>query len=342
MAFPFLSEFNGELGTNGHFDSEVDTDNKLDVMHYSDMARIPGLPAPWHGAFALVSNLSKGVNTAYLQEDTSWDLSASGTIFFRFFLYLSRDLTMATTDEFILLNLQSAGPIDEAVIVINYTTTNGFRIGIGETAGTSFLPISLGTWHCVEAKMVIDSGVPNDGTIDLWLDGSAATQVTALDQAAIIQGRFGTMGIDAGTTKGFVVMDDLIADEARLFPVSLSHRWTLNQLFTASGHAFVGPGRIDNLAGYAGAATDLVVTLFDTDTGDATEASRAVAELKNVSNNESVDKAAPPFEFRRGCFVQLAGTTPRAQLMIGRATAYGSDGRVRQFGFDRKREVGNE
>ena len=103
----------------------------------------------------------------------------------------------------------------------------------------------------------------------------------------------------------------------------------------------MGPGRVDNVSLYAGAATDGVLQLWDTDNGDITGNTRMVTEIKNTANNEVVDKATGPFEFRRGCYVNLSGTTPRGQLTIAPHVAWGSEGAVRGFGQKRKQAWGN-
>lgn len=333
MAFPFLFEENFELGTRGDFNSETDTDSKLNFTHYSDLAKLPGLPAPWRGAYAMTINLAGGTNDAYVQEDDGFDLALDGTLHLRFMLFVSSDITMANSDEFHILKLQSAGPVDEAVIVINYTTANGLRIGVGETSGSQFLPLSTGKWHAVELAVVLDDGASNDGTLTLRLDGGAATAVTGLDQAAIAQCRIGAMGIDATTTKGWLLFDSIIANDARVYPPSI--RFPEEVLLTKSGHVFVGQGKIENVSLLSGAATDNVVAVYDTDTGNTDDASRVKLELKNTANSEVVDPAGTPLTVQRGAFVQLSGTNPRAIVKIGFAQGYFSDGRIKQHGASR-------
>lgn len=333
MAFPWLFEENFELGTAGSFNSETDTNSKLSFLHYSDLARYEGLPAPWRGAYCMGINLAGGTNDAYVQEDDGFDTALGGTIHTRFMLYVSSDITVANNDEFIILALQSTGPVNEAVVVINYTTANGLRIGVGETSGSQFLPLSPGKWHAVELAATIDGGAGNNGTLDLRLDGAAATQITGLDQAAIAQARLGAMGIDAGTTAGWVLFDSIIADDARVFPPSI--RFPEEVLLTKSGHVFVGQGKVENVTLLSGAGTDNVVTIYDTDIGNTSDASKVKLELKNTANNELVDPAGTPVHVQRGCYVSLSGTNPRAIVKVGFAQGYWSDGRIKQHGAAR-------
>lgn len=338
MSFPYISEVNFEDGLattgGGTFDSEVDTDSKLDIAHYSELARTPEIAMPYRGAFCMRVDLSGGTADAYLQEDLDWDMALDETQHWRFMLWVDPNITMANNDEFAIFKLQSTGPVDEAVIVINFTTANGLRIGVGETGGTNFLDLSTNRWHSVELSVTLDDGASDDGTLDLRLDGSAATQVASLDQAAIAQGRIGTMDIDAGTTRGVVLFDEILSDDARLFPAEIRFPTTI--LMTTSGHAFVGHGDIDNISLLSGAATDNVITVFDTDIANTDDAGNILTELKNTANNELVDPAGMPVHVRRGCYVNMSGTNPRALLNICKVQAYGSDGAIRNFGHKRK------
>lgn len=334
MAFPFLSEYGAEQGTIGHFDALSDSTGALDYAHYSALAAVPGLAMPYRGAYCLRVNLkTKSTTDAYLQETGSWDTSASGTIFFRLMFWISPTITMANADEFCILQLWSGTNTIEGGAYINFTTANGLRIGIGETAATSLLPLSTGVWHCLELKFVIDSGVGNDGTIDGWLDGSTFTQVTALDQGAITSGIVGVVGQDAGTTAGVVMFDDIIADDAQIFPPTIRFPTTI--MLTASGHAFVGPGDVINAELMSGAGTDNVLSMFDTDVGFTSDASNIKGELKNTANTQMVPSFQHKLHFSRGCYVSLTGTNPRALLQIAPKVAYSSDGAIRTYGAHR-------
>lgn len=333
MAFPFLSQNNFSAGTAGHFDTEADTETRLDFPHYAVIARIPGLPMPWRGSNCMrVTLVNDGTPAdAYVQETGSWDTAASGTIFFRFMFYMTADYVMADSDEFAIFQLWSATNTVEGGVYVNYTTANGLRIGIGETSASSFMPLTAGAWHCVELKAVIDSGVGDDGTLDGWLDNAAFTQVTALDQGAITSGVVGVLSQDAGTTKGTVFFDSVIADDARIGePVE---RFPNPLLLTASGHAFVGPGEICRIQMLSGAATDNVAQVYDTDTGYTTDASNIVLELKNTANNEVIDLPEARICVKRGCYVSLSGTNPRA--IISFRNAYQDDGPLRAYALRR-------
>lgn len=331
MAFPFLSEANFEDGTKGHFDTETDTESRLDFPHYSALAAVPGLAMPYRGAYCVRVNLANDGSPAdaLLQETGSWDTAATGTIFFRLMFYVSSDITMANNDEFAIFQLWSGASTVEAGAYINYTTANGLRIGIGETSASSFLPLTTGVWHCLELKAVVDSGVGNDGTLDGWLDNAAFTQVASLDQGDITSGVVGVVGQDAGTTKGYVLINEVIADDARIGV--MVDRFKESAYMTISGHAFIGPGTIDRLSLQSGAATDNVVTVYDTDTGYTTDTTNIVYIGGNTVASEVKDfDLHHGVTVRRGAYVVLSGTNPRAVVGF-RAPMSMSEGVMRTY-----------
>jgi hypothetical protein len=333
MAFPWLSETGFEDGTRGHFDAETDTENRLDFPHYSELARVGGPEMPWRGAYCMRVNLANDGSPAdaYVQETGSWDLAATGVIFLRLMFYVSRDLVMGNTDEFALFQLWSSTNTVEGGAYINFTTANGLRLGIGEASATSFTPLTQGVWHCLELGYVIDSGAGNDGTLDAWLDGAALTQVTGLDQGAITSGVLGVLGQDATTTRGTILFDDIVADDARIYPPS--ERFPDQLILTTSGHVFVGGGELAQVELYSGGATDNVLAVYDTDRGATNDASNSKLELKNTANNERVP-GDDPVRVHRGAYVALSGTNPRALAKIGWANSY-SAGAMRQQGLRR-------
>ena len=335
MAFPYTFEANFELGDASEFDAETDTGSLLDFPSVFDLARIPGLPAPFRGAHCMRLELA-GATDAFVQEDDDFDLLASETLHVAFALFLADNLEMANNNVFDIFAMQSAGPVNEATLSIQFTTANGFRIGMGETAGTTQLtPISKGEWHLVETIVHLDAGGGNDGTLDLRLDnGPALTQITGLDQAAIAQARLGAENVDAGTS-GTILFDRLIADDGRIGPM---RRFPQTVELTKSGHLFVGPGQLENIELVSGAGTDCVLECFDTDEAETFDGIRK-ARLQNTASNEIIDPAGMPVLFDQGCFVQLSGTNPRAIAKLSNVPAYGGDGAIRTYAARRQRRA---
>lgn len=345
MAFPFLGEESFELGTRGTFDAISNGNSKITFAHASDLAAIPGLPAPFRGAFVMQINLALGTTDAYVQETGDYDTSTSGTGYSRFYVWFGGATgsppVMADTDIFSIFQLWSSTNTVEGSIGIQYTTANGYRWCVSElAAGTSgsFIPLVLNKWTCIELKWTVDSG-GNDGALTMWVDGQQATAITGLTQGAITSAIYGAVAIDAGTTRGYLLFDQIVADDAQIYPINVRYPDTL--LFTKSGHAFIGPGKVANVTLNSGGGTDNVLTIFDTDVASVLDASNIRVEMKNTANNEMVDPAGMPIYVNRGCYVQLAGTNPRATLQIERATAYGSDGAVRKYAIERKQTPRN-
>lgn len=342
MAFPWVSEENFELGTRGHFDATTNGNSKLDFPGYYELARTPGLAMPWSGAYCLRCDLGLGTSDAFIQETGDWDMTTgSAELFLRFMLWLDPNLTMADTNEFAIMQYWSSTNTVETGVYINFTTANGLRIGIGEASASSFLPISTGVWHSVET--FFNPAGSSAGAIDMWLDNTAATQVGSISNATITSGIVGTVGIDAGTTAGVILFDQIIADDARIF--APEHRFAETVFMTKSGHIFGGPGVIDNVTLLSSATADNVLSIYDTDLGNSDDYSNRVVVLRNTgtTGGEIVDPAGMPVEVRHGAYLALSGTAsaegPQAIVKIKRVVAYGSDGAIRNYGLRRKEEA---
>jgi len=324
MAFPYLFHENFEGGTIGDFNTETDTGARLAVTHYSELARLGNCAMPWRGAYAVRVDLAKSVDDAFLQENDGFDTALDGSIEVKFKMWVSPDITMANNDEFVIFALQSTGPVSEVVIVINYTTANGLRIGVGATSGVNFLQLQTGQWLDVELSVTIDDGASNDGTAILRVNGVAATTLSGQDQAAIIQASFGVIGQDAGTTAGTILFDHIMADDTRIYPTHNDQRWDYNQVVLADNqHLFVGRGCLENIQ-LVTAGTDNVLQCWDTDTGNTNDLNRLKVELKTSTATEIVDPAGMPVKFTRGCYVVITGTTAaKAIARIGFVAAWG-------------------
>lgn len=343
-AFPFLFDESFEGSDQGNFDAiSPDPYTSARFAHYSYLAQHPtARVAPYRGAYCWMKDLAVDTTDHYVQETGGMDVAADGTIFTRFYLYLSRNLTMADADEFAVMQHWSGVSSVEGGVWVNYTTASGFRLGIGETAATQFLSISLGEWHCVELRANVDAGGGNDGTLDGWLDGGPFTQVTGLDQGVFTSAVFGVIGQDAGTSQGIVLIDEITAASQRMFPIV--DRFPEQRVVTEDTHVFVGEGDILDLTLMAGAATNNIAYIYDTDTGrdgvtgGDNDDTNFVARVTNLTNSETVPSAFhnEPVHVKRGAYVVLEGTNPRAIVRIGRAQGYWSDGRIRDHGSRRR------
>ena len=356
MAFPwlFFEDFDSPAaagGDNGLFDA--DSGALIDFPHYSVLARW-GM-APYAGAYCMRVLLAGGTTAQYTEETGSFDFAASANRFVRWYFYLGRDFTMADTNKFSMFHLESvAGTTIEVACGLDRSGAN-IRIWVAKTSGAGAETVDIGTlaapgtpnsclgkWHHVELNIVIDSGAPNDGTIDAWWnDVAIGSQITALDQSATVDARFGAIEVDAGTS-GTILFDQILLDDARIY--SNRERFPTQKTFTKSGHFFIGPGTIDAAALLSTTAGN-IMRLYDTDTASVLDAQGFVVECDLA--------ALPSFEgpatFQRGCYVELTGTNPRGQVILPEAydrkglarPLYYSDWGLRYYGLKRKQRGQN-
>ena len=317
MAFPWAFEENFEDGTLGNFNSETDTGSRLDFPHYATTAiQRPYFLLPWSGAYCMRVNLGTSTADAYVQENDGWDVTVdSETLFTRFMLYVTDDVTMANNNEFAIWQLASTGPAVECGVYINYTTANGLRLGIGEGSASQFADLSTGVWHTVEVKFV--PGSSSDSTLDAWLDGTALTQVGSFTSATTVEGYLGVVGQDAGTTAGTLLFDAVVSDDARVFPPVEQRPKTA--VLTKSGHAFVGRGCINQVSLISTGTLDGVLEIYDTDNAYTSDESNLKCSIRNADTS---DQISTDIELRRGCYVSLSGTGSRAIIEIARCPTY--------------------
>lgn len=305
MAFPYIHESNWESNAVTPFgwDTETDTDGKLAVKHFKELGSSYGL-TPYRGAYALLVDLTKGVtNAAVLTETSDFDLAAGGSIYVAGRLFVKSLTGLAASDSMSLFVLDSAGPVVEVDLQI-YNNAGTYQLRCGD--GTTYRACALeqNKWIHWEFYAVIDSGGGNDGTLDFYVEGTQiGAQITGIDQAAITQARLGFIAntVAAGT-KGFIVHDELIADDARIYPQN--PRFSSTVMPTKSAHLFVGPGTIA-AASLASTNADDKITFYDTDNGDTTTA--PVAELWT----SATDSISSPITFNKGCYAVLTGTEPK-------------------------------
>lgn len=325
MAFPWVFSSNFEQGTNGHWDSETDTVAQLDIAHYGELARFPWPTAtPYSGAYCARWTLSGGTADAILIEGDI-DIAADTLRWFKFDLWFSPNFA-ATADDTVHLFETLATSTIEACFGFKIVAATGLiSLGIGEVAPTTFgNPIKRGVWYTVELAIELDDIASNDGTIDIYVheDGKPSTntvyaaQVGSLNQAAVTTGSLGIQN-HLATTTGVILIDNFIMDDARIYPVGERFPTTIN-LTELQTHAFIGPGVVSDFQLLSGAGTDCVLTAYDTDIANITT-STVVAEVKNTANNQVVDTDTGPYEFHKGCYVVMSGTTPRGVVRLKQA-----------------------
>jgi hypothetical protein len=336
MAFPWTFQENFESGTKGDFNSESDTNGVLNFRNYKKLARTyANNPVPFRGAYALEVDLNGATTDQYVQEDDGFDVSLSSTLYVMFTLFVTTDLVMAASDRFTLFTMQSTGPVDEAVVDIrnNAGVIEILASETGAGATVRAAELELGKWHIVELTTTPAAGT---GTIDFFLNGrQVGAQITTLTQAAIIQGRLGVLGKESGTTTGRICIGEILSSDARLYPYP--NRFANPKVLTKSEHLFVGPGHLDWIA-LMNTTADNVVKVYDTDKADTLTAEGHLIEVSGDVHRSFSD----PTFFKRGCYIELAGTTPRIQAKyIENSEEPGvfgpgmDDGQIRNMAFTR-------
>lgn len=347
MAFPFVFESNFEDGVmtgSTQWDSEADTGSLLNLRHYSWVSRydatIVGPIAPWRGAFVAEWLLGDTNDHTLIEADLA--VADGVTRWTRFYLFLGKNLTATADDVFSIYELQGTANAQECVVALKITAATGaIQIGHAQTqAGITFggNPLPRGRWICIEVKTVCVTGSAT-GTSQVFVDGTAlaAAVTNAGVNTAITRGVLGTQDT-LSTTTGYLFMDAFVFDDARIG--MMRDRYPDTVMVTKSCHLGVGMTDVLNVTLLPGTGTNSVVKVWDTDSADVSDENNVDAFLFNLTASEPpIDLADVPMVCRRGVYVELSGTAPRALVHIGKSQGWGSHGRVRQHGYSRSSPV---
>lgn len=319
MTLPLLANTedgfeSGSVSTTIWNGTNVDTQSKRFLRHYSYVAKLPYPDSiPYRGAYCLHVDLSLGTAAAYL-ESTRWATSLGVQLHGRFYLWVGSNLTTAASDRFSVFVAQSAGPVDEISIDLRNNAGVLQLVGVVQAGGSETLrttTLVTNQWHCVEFSALINNGT--NGTCLFRCDGfQLGTTVTGITNAAITQARLGagcgaaaSAAIDAGTTAGHLLFDDIAANTTRVG--SLAERFGQTRVLTTSGHAVIGPAAILEADIVLSSTNDETLTLWDTDTADTSDISKRVF----------VYNAIRPIYVTRGLYCAITGTNPVAGIKIG-------------------------
>jgi len=308
MVFPYTFSENFETGTKGNFDSETDTERRLNFTKGA---------ACW-GAYGMVVDLSKGSADAYLQ-DVGFATAANTTLYMRFMMKLEGVTFGAENDEVKILDLL-AGAVSELQLVLVYRGPEGIVLEIRDpdaSMGRSWIRPRMDEWLCVEASWTVDNAGANDGRASLYIDGHRAS-VAKMDQAAFTIGRIGAMG-QTGDIEGKIYFDHILVDNDRLMPCFD----TPNKTLTASGWACLGPCTIEQVRLIDGGSGNSEVEIYNTDELAYSEEDM-VAYLAVTTAAPKFVQSDKPVSLKRGCYLKLTGTNPRAIVRLG--GGYGDGG----------------
>lgn len=338
MSFPWVFHSNFAAGTNAEWDSESDTGSLLDFPHYSTLAKIPGMPAPYSGAYCM--RIVLGDTNDHVLVEGDIDIATGTTRYFRFPMYIASDLAATANDNFSIFELQQAAGTQVYTVGITITaTTDRCALWVGEAdtpETTSGIQLPVGKWFVVEVEANVDTAAAN-GDITVYVDGteyvSLATPVQ--NAAAVGRGVYGTQ-VTAATTTGTLLFGELIMDDARIYPPN--ERFPTTVRVTKTQTVFVGPGYIEGATILSANGT---MDVYDTDTANINDLQAKKVELNTGGNFVSNDGLV---YFERGCHVVLGGTNPYGEIKLVRnsaqpgvrgPTAYFSDGAIRLYGSKR-------
>jgi hypothetical protein len=327
VAYPFVFESNFEQGTNGEWDTEVDTQTLVDFPSYKELARY-GME-PYSGAYCMRLACSATVTADATVNEADINVGLAETHWFRFNIWFSPDFTATVNDTVHLLELKGAAAA--------VTMTFGFRVvaatdvinfGIGSAAAAtvpdnwSAEPVERGVWHTVEIQALIAAA--GGGTLAVYVTKEGGLQATAAEITVAATTNIavtdGFLGLQERliTTTGTILIDNFLHDDGDDRPYR-NTRYPQSRLMTKTGHVFVGPGKIDQLTLLAGGQGDSVVTIYDTDVASTAD---PVAVLSSAVSSETVQRDEPIY-VSSGAYAVISGTAsavgPRALVKIAYA-----------------------
>jgi hypothetical protein len=338
VTYPYVFEESFELGTDGGFDSETDTDSILDFPNYKTLAAL-GLE-PFSGAYCL-RVISPGATPAdAFVTEGDCNIADTVTNWFRFNLLIDTEFDATANDTVALLELQGAGNNETVAFGFRYVAaTDVINLGVGGAANNavpdnfSSNDFEKGRWHTIELKVNIETN--GTGTIDLYVTPDGGVQATSpeasdssLTNIAVTHAVLGLQD-QLATTSGTILIDNFIHDDTQLFH---QMRYPETRLLTKSTatcdgsfHAFVGSGKIDTLT-LLGGSDAATLKVYDSDAAGTAD---LVAGLSTTAATETSNHIDSIHVFR-GAYCVLTGTAARALVKIAHAPH--SAGAVRDLG----------
>jgi hypothetical protein len=310
MARPFLFTDGFETGAHG---MTASSGTLIDYPHFTELAR-QGM-TPYRGSYCLRVRLAGGTTSQFAREDTAFDDldNAGAARFVRFYFYLGKDLVMANSDKFSLIEIESvaATTTETAAGVLRNGANLEFWFNETQAAAGAttkvlgpFAPgfgCCLGKWYHVELKMLYAAGT---GTLDGWLDDSPLTQITTLTTADAVDAAFGVIGPDAGTS-GTVLIDDIVYDDLQIFRDKERFPATNRLVYHASDHPIIGPACFS--AAFTSTGTDAVLRMYDTD-GIPTNLDGIVGAPFSPISAKEVVFSQDILEVKYGLYTVITGT----------------------------------
>jgi len=338
---------------------ETDTGSYLDIVHYTELARTPGMPMPYSGAYCARWQVAGGTSTAdAILTENDIDIGNTFTGYAKFNVWIDPDFkTNTTADDNIVLFEATAGASEVFAFGIDYTNATDdlfWAVGTHATAATpsqnSTVQVKLGVWHTVELEMqVVTTGATGDVWAYITEDGQEPSTTATVAHNSVQNGvvTAGVLGVQdpASTTNCTILMDNFqfsgttTSSGARIFPTK--DRFSTVRQFVRAGtnkdehsfHAFVGAGTVSNVTWVTGGTSDGLLGIYDTDTAQAHVGNRKGA-LQQAVASEVLDLSTVPFDVTRGCYITTDSAQNEIQeviVTIERAPNWFSDGNIRRF-----------
>jgi hypothetical protein len=350
---------------SGWSGGETDTGTYLDVVHYVTLAKIPGMPMPYSGAYCarwIVAGASSTADAIFTEGDI--DIATSYTNWVKFNIWIDPDFkTTTTASDNIVLFEGNATANESFAFGIDYNSTTGalkWSVGTHATAATpdtdSTIEVKLGVWHTVELELLVVTGSAG-GAISAYIteDGqepseTATVTKTGVQNAAVTEGLLGVQD-PAATTNCTILMDGFqfsgqnTDSGVRIYPTK--NRFSATRYFLRSGnhkdtqgfHAFVGAGTVSNITLVTGADEEALLAVYDTDTAQAHMGNRkAILSQSGVGAGETLDLPTVPFDVIRGCYVDVNSANQNNEeiiVTIQRAPNWFSEGNMRRYAHRR-------
>ena len=321
MAFPYAFHANFETGTKDTFGAETDSGGRLDFPGPQQLVHDMLAVFPHKGAYCMRVNLGKNSNDAEVTTSVTW--AADSTNYMRFEFMVGEDVQIGNDGDLVdIMGLY--GSAWEGHITLARIEPAGLVLGLRDASGsvTDYLSIEPGDWICIEAEAHVDAGGGNDGSIIVWT-GNDRIRLANLDQDAITSVNFGAMN-QSGDLSGHIYFDEIVFDDARLYPDYAPHNLRLDgetMAFGKSGFAFVGKGHIMGAQLIDGGSNDCALKIYDTDDVNFSESMKkehlATTTGTPVAYSQAMAGGGYLFNVDHGCYVALSGTNPQALIRLG-------------------------
>jgi len=308
--FPYQFQGDFETGDFSQFASVTNpgTPAQMAVRHYSELVRMNVGEIPYRGAYAHCCDLSLGADSAFV---TTPALTPAAVGAARFLFYVSPNLVMPLAANVTLAQIDSG--TDQTLLILENTTGTP-RLTIQGTWAVDqarSTGVALGQWHCMEFVTDAMTLQPllNGGIVGAPMSPLTAEGLTGLS--------LGMIAPTAGITQGFLVFDQVVVGDARVF--GLPERYPQIITLTSSGVVIPGSGRYARINLIAGHDTDNTLDLYDSDVALHPNEERLAPTLTSDIADRQYHPGKEAGYFQHGLKVVMTGTAPQAVIVLAHA-----------------------